>query len=135
MKNLFRIYFLLTVITIPLVSHSTNLSFLEGSKKEIRKEIKLEGALGGSSTVKSILQTPIEATICSSSLDVDFLSNMGNIDIQITSASEGFVYNNSVNTQTQTSLSINVSDWDNGIYEIRFIDSDGNYMQGTFEIE
>ncbi len=82
-------------------------------------------------STRSVLQTPIYATIGSTSLDVDFLSNLG---VEVYSLLGNSVYENKVNTQMQQKVSINVSDWDSGVYEIRFVDSDGNYMYGTFEI-
>ncbi len=129
MKNLLRISLLLFVIIIPFTGQSfTN----QDTSKE--KKIELRGTFR-ETPIKSLIQTPICASISLTSLNVDFLSNLGNIDIEITSVSEGFVYNNSVNTKTQTSLSIDVSSWNSGVYQIRFENSDGRYMYGTFEID
>jgi hypothetical protein len=130
MKNLFKICLLLSVI-IPQISHSSNVTPPEN---DAEKRIELKGYLEGSSTTKSVFQTPVEATISSNSLNVDFLSTLGDINVEVISVSEGLVYTNTVNAQTQQSLSINVSGWDYGMYEIRFTDSNGNYLYGTFEI-
>ncbi|MCG6191412.1 DUF3244 domain-containing protein [Maribellus maritimus] len=45
------------------------------------------------------------------------------------------VYEANINTQTQEYISIDVSDWEYGIYQVRFVCSTGQYMYGTFEIE
>lgn len=131
MKKLFRICLLLSVLIITQVGHSSNVIFHENNAE---KRIELKGDLEGSSATKSVFQTPIEATISSNSLNVDFLSTLGDINIEIISVSEGLVYTNIVNTNSQNKVSINVFDWDYGIYEIRFTDSNGNYLSGTFEI-
>jgi hypothetical protein len=82
-----------------------------------------------------LLPTPIKATISSSNLEIVFLSNLGNIEVEVSSTSGSLVYQNNVNTQTQQNLSIDVSNWDSGAYQIRFINSEGRYMYGIFEIE
>lgn len=85
-------------------------------------------------SVRSLILSPVEASISASALDVAFLEDLGDIDIEVYSGSGAVVYSESVNTQTQEQFSINVSEWDSGNYQIRFINSGGNYMYGVFEI-
>lgn len=77
---------------------------------------------------------PIRATISATSLDIEFLSNLGDINVEVYANNSGLVYEYNIDSQTQQSISISVSVWDSGIYEIRFVNSDGKYMYGTFEI-
>lgn len=130
MKDLFRISLFLIVILIPQISNSLSIAIPEGTKKDI----DLMGSFNEAST-RSPQQNQIQSTISSTSLDAEFLTNLGNINVEVYSATGSLVYENNVNTQTQQSISINVTSWDSGIYEIRFVNSDGNYKYGTFEIE
>ena len=130
MKNLFLICLFLSVVLIPQISHSST-SIASG---DIKKEIRLKGSLADA-TIRSVFPAPIQATISSSSLDVVFLSNVGDIEVEIYTASGNLVYENNVDTQIQGNLSIDVFGWDSGSYQIRFVSSTGQYMYGTFEIE
>jgi hypothetical protein len=130
MKNLFLICLFLSVVLIPQISHSST-SIASG---DIKKEIRLKGSLADA-TIRSVFSAPIQATISSSGLDVVFLSNVGDIEVEVYAASGSLVYENNVDTQTQENLSIDVFGWDTGIYQIRFVSSTGQYMYGTFEIE
>ena len=131
MKNLLLICLFLSDILIPQISHSSTSITSSG---DIKKEIRLDGSLSENST-RSLLPAPIEAIISDSNLEVVFLSNLGNIDVEVSSTSGSLVYQNNVNTQTQQNLSIIVSNWDSGTYQIRFTNSEGRYMYGSFEIE
>jgi hypothetical protein len=81
------------------------------------------------------LLNPIEATISTSHIDVDFLCDVVNINVVVYTESWAIIYENNVDTQTQKHLSIDISGWDSGIYQIRFVSSTGHIMCGTFEIE
>ena len=132
MKKLLFICFILWGTIIPGTANSTLPSFTDPA--DIKREIRLMGSLGTGS-IRSLLPDPIEATIGNSNLDVIFLNNVGIIDVVIYSESGDIVYTTTVDTQTQESLSIDVSGWDSGLYEIRFVNSTGQYMYGTFEVE
>lgn len=130
MKNLFLICLFLSVVLIPQISHSST-SIASG---DIKKEIRLKGSLADA-TIRSVFPVPIQATISSFRLDVVFLSNVGDIEVEVYTASGNLVYENNVDTQMQGNLSIDVFDWDSGSYQIRFVSSTGQYMYGTFKIE
>ncbi|WP_340112988.1 DUF3244 domain-containing protein [Maribellus mangrovi] len=132
MKNLFKICLLLSVLIIPQVSHS--LTFALPNPEDIEKVIDLDGNLGNSPE-KSLFPKPVYATISSFELNAEVSKNLGDINIEVYSITSGFVFENNVNTQTQQYISINISDWDSGIYEIRFVNSVGNCLYGTFEIK
>jgi hypothetical protein len=130
MKNLFRICLFISVVFSPQISNSST-SIASG---DVRKEIDLDGSLDDA-IIRSVFSAPIQATISSSSLDIVFLSNVGDIEVEVYAASGSLVYENNVDTQTQQNLSIDVFNWNSGVYQIRFVNSEGKYMYGTFEIE
>lgn len=129
MKNLFRICLFLSVIFMPLFSHSLTIISDDDDEK-----INLDGSLADQS-IRSVFSDPIQATINSSSLNVEFSNNLGIISVLVSSPSGSVIYDNNVNTQSQGTLSIDVSNWGSGVYQIRFVNSEGKFMYGTFEIE
>lgn len=130
MKDLSRISLFLIVILIPQISNSLPITTPKGTLREI----DLMGSFNETST-RSPQLSPIQATINSTSLDAEFLTNLENIAVEVYSATGSLIYENNVNTQTQQNISINVTSWDSEIYEIRFVNSDGLYIYGTFRIE
>lgn len=130
MKNLFRISLFIAVILIPQVSNSLTKAITEGTKRDI----DLMGSFLDVSP-RSPQLNPIHATISSINLEAEFLTHLGDIDVEVYTATGSLVYENNVNTQTQQTVLIGVSNWDSGVYEIRFVNLDGNYMYGTFEIK
>ena len=132
MKKLPIVLLVLVTLLFPGISQSSNSNLF--NQGDVQKEIDLMGSLSEIS-IRSVLPEPIYATIGSASLNVDFLYNIGNIDIEVYSITGAIVYSQSVNTQTQEQLSIDVTRWDSDFYEIRFVGSTGNYMYGTFEVE
>ena len=132
MKKLPIVLLVLVTLLFPGISQSSNSNLF--NQGDVQKEIDLMGSLSEIS-IRSVLPEPIYATIGSASLNVDFLYNIGNIDIEVYSITGAIVYSQSVNTQTQEQLSIDVTEWDSDCYEIRFVGSTGNYIYGTFEVE
>ncbi len=119
-------------ILLGIIITGTASSFLNTG--DVKREIRLKGSLYEGSA-RSVLPDPIQATVSSLSLDVVFFYNVGIIDVEIYSESGNIVYSESVDTQTQEYLSIDVSDWDSGTYHIRFVNLTGQYMYGAFETE
>lgn len=101
---------------------------------DVEKVIDLKGSLSEVS-VRSVLSATIQATISSICLDIVFSYNVSNIELEVYSASGSLICKDNIDTQTHNFLSIDVSDWDSGIYQIRFVNSEGQYMYGTFKIE
>lgn len=132
MKNLFLICLFLFVIFIPQIGQSSNFPLL--NPVDIEKVIDLDGSLAETPS-RSLLPVPIQATISTSSLDVVFLSHVGNIEVEVYTASGSLVYAYNVDTQTQENLSIDVFGWARGTYQIHFVNSTGQYIYGSFEIE
>ncbi|MBK5215875.1 MAG: DUF3244 domain-containing protein [Candidatus Pacebacteria bacterium] len=133
MKKLLLFSFILFTVFIPITSQSSNFPLLN-QEEDIERLIDLDGSLAETDQ-RSLLPTPIIATISTSSINVEFSNNLGIIIVEISSPSGSLIYDNNINTQAQTNLSIDVSGWDGGVYQIRFENSDGRYMYGTFEKE
>ncbi len=129
MKKLISICLFFFVILFPQISSS-----LTPDSSDVEKVIELDGALNNAST-RSILPDPISATISPYSLNINFLYNVGNISVEVYSLSGELIYETKMDTSTQSSISIDVTEWDSDFYEIRFLGSTGNYIYGTFEIE
>ncbi len=97
------------------------------------EEIKLRGSLQPNGP-RSVIR-PIQAFIGTSELNIDFLHDVGDIDVVVYDGAGNVVYQKTVNTLTEDHLSINISVWNPGNYEIRFINSEGRFMYGEFEID
>nr|WP_321357878.1 DUF3244 domain-containing protein [uncultured Draconibacterium sp.] len=132
MRMLPIVLLVLVTLLFPGISQSSNSNLL--NQVDVQKEIDLQGSLADTPT-RAVLPKPIYATIGSASLNVDFLYNIGNIDVEVYSITGAIVYSQSVNTQTQEQLSIDVTEWDSDFYEIRFVNPEGNYIYGTFGVE
>jgi hypothetical protein len=111
----------------PLLSSSINYS------SDAEDEIELSGSLSEIST-RSVI-CPIQAFKSTSEIRADFLYNLGDIDVFIYDEAGHVVYERTVNTSVEDQISIDISFFDQGINEIRFINSAGRFMYGEFEID
>jgi hypothetical protein len=111
----------------------TSKSFSSVLMSNTEKEIELHGSLSNIQP-RILLPNPIEAFINSSGLNAIFLSNLGDIDVVVYDASGAIVHQQTVNTQTEQQLTIDLYSWDKGVYQVKFINSTGQFMYGTFEI-
>jgi hypothetical protein len=111
----------------------TSKSFSSVLMSNTEKEIELHGSLSNIQP-RSLLPDPIEAFINSSGLNAIFLSNLGDIDVVVYDASGAIVHQQTVNTQTEQQLTIDLYSWYKGVYQVKFINSTGQFMYGTFEI-
>ena len=102
--------------------------FLDG-----KEEIELHNLVSTPSTRSVIHQ--IEVFKTTSELDVNFLCDVGSINMVIYDGSGNVVYEENVDATAVHQVSIDISDWHSGSYEIRFIDTDGNFMYGEFDVE
>lgn len=133
MKNLIQLSFFLFILLVSNTSQSKE-HMPPASGDDDDKIVDLEGTIPTSSG-RSMYIVPIKATINSSFLNITVLQNLGTISIEVTSTTGNSLYFSSINTQFQGNLSINVSNWNSGTYKIRFVNSIGEYLQGTFQIE
>lgn len=128
MKKFSQFCLFLSIVLATFSSYSSHSTYTSDED-----EIELHGDLSQNAT-RSLQQEPIEATISPTSLNISLANNLGDINIEVTSASGNIMYSSTVNTQTQTSLSIDVSSWNSGSYQIRFVNSSGQYLEGGFDI-
>jgi len=96
------------------------------------EEIELFNSLSEPSTRSVIRQ--VEAFKSASEVDVNFLCDLGTINIIIYDESDNMVYQENVDASAKRHLSIDISNWDQGSYEIQLIDADDHFMYGEFEI-
>ncbi|GHT41369.1 hypothetical protein FACS189437_08180 [Bacteroidia bacterium] len=82
---------------------------------------------------RSLIQ-PIQAFKNNFFVQVNFLSNLGTIDVYIYNEYGAVVYQEAVNTAVEREISIDISSLSSGEYTIRFVNSQNRYMQGDFEI-
>jgi hypothetical protein len=77
---------------------------------------------------------PFQATKSSSSITVNYLSNLSNIHVKIVDEYGQPVYDNSINPVSGEQLLINISNWNTGFYNLYFTDNAGGCIYGEFEI-
>lgn len=130
-RRLFTILILSGIMAFSNVKSSNSLLPI---CEDVQKEIELKGSLNEGS-IRSLVQIPAQATISTSTLEVFFLSNVGIVQVEISSQTEGLIYDESIDTNSQDYLSIDVSGWQSGFYQIRIENTCGQYLYGTFEIE
>jgi hypothetical protein len=80
------------------------------------------------------LTQAIQASKGEHSLQVNFLSRLGTIDVYIYDESGNAVYQQSVNTLVSQQVSIDITPLSSGEYTIRFVNAQNQYLQGDFEI-
>lgn len=131
MKNLLIFCFVLLGVIIPCSGESSSFQFSFQTDPE--EDIELLGDLSNPG-IRSVLPTPIQAMIGSNYLNAYFLYNVGDINVEVHNSSGELIYETSVDTSIQSSISIDVTEWNSGKYEIRFVNTIGSYMYGCFEI-
>lgn len=131
MKNLLFFCFVLLGVIIPWNGESS--SFQSSFQSDPEEEIELAGDISNPG-IRSVLPTPIQAAIGPNYLNAYFLYNVGEITVEVYNSSGELIYETSVDTSTQSSISIDVTEWNSGKYEMRFVSTTGNYMYGSFEI-
>jgi hypothetical protein len=62
------------------------------------------------------------------------LSDVGSIDVVVYDEFGNAVYQKTVDTPTENHLTIDISAWESGNYEVRFIGSEDQFMYGEFVI-
>jgi hypothetical protein len=100
---------------------------------EPEKEIELIGALP-TSLLKST-SCPVLCHIGHNQVQADFKKSMGVVDMFVQSSTKQTVWEQSVNTFVTTDAVIDITDWEPGIYQIRFVNAGGCNLYGEFKIE
>ena len=112
---------LLTVSTGYALTHK-----IDGDK------IRLKGEFPPPVT-KSLVD-PIEDFQTGQSIEVSFYSKLGIITIFIYDETGEIVYQQSTSTYSGLQLSIDITSFDSGVYTIEFVNAQGQYLSGSFEI-
>jgi len=112
---------------------SVPFSYSTGSFNAEDEEIELYGSLSVS-TRSSVIRPIIQAFKNSTALRANFLYNVGDMAVVICSENGNTVYEREVNTSEEDQLLIDLSTLDPGTYEIRFINTEGQFVFGEFEI-
>lgn len=131
-KSLFICVILFGIIAS--VKSSPICSTFQKADVDPEKEIELMGSLCDEN-VRALIITPIDATINNTSLNALFLNNLGTINVVIYSDSGNTVYDENVDTSNSSVLTIDVSNWDSGSYQIYFANTSGQCISGSFVIE
>lgn len=82
---------------------------------------------------KSLIK-PVQAFISCRSVEVNFNTALGIIDISVYDETGNTVYWQSVNAYAGLQVFIDIASFDEGWYTIEFVDSQGKYLSGDFEI-
>lgn len=132
MKKFLISFIIFLGVIVPWDSESSSFTLLNSG--DVEKKIELKGSLYEGSARSAFLY-PVQANISTYNLNVIFLYNVGKINVEVYSVTGNIIYEANINTDAQEHLSINVSNWCNGVYQIRLVSSTGHFMYGHFEIE
>jgi len=120
-------------LAIPVFMLLSSFSFTSTTQaKDVAKDVVLKGTLHNgilrSSTVDFIV------TMYADCINIDYLDDWSNITIEITNESGKLYYENIVDPVSGKSLMIDISDWENGSYQISFTNDSGGCVYGDFDI-
>ena len=105
---------------------------MNAKSSDTAKEIDLSGDLE-TGKQRSLIK-PIQVFIIEQSIEVDFNVGLGTIDVSIYDETGNAVYQQSVTTYAGQRIFIDITSFNPGEYTIGFIDSQGKYLEGNFEI-
>jgi hypothetical protein len=125
-KNYLLLFFCFSLFFIASVDAKSN------ECSDLLEQIELMGEFRAHK--QRSLEKPIQAFISEYSLQVNFLPNLGTIAVYIYDEQGAIVYQQSVNTSAEQDVYIDITFLSSGEYTIMFVDSQGQYMQGDFEI-
>jgi hypothetical protein len=96
-------------------------------------QIELHGSLSNGQLRPSFI--PFEVTQSANLITIAYQSTLSNIGIQITDELGVTVYSNNVNPVSGQQLSISITGWEAGSYEITISNSSGGFISGEFNIQ
>lgn len=126
-----RIVLLLSLIVCVSLSANLRNSFIQ--KTDTEKEIDLIGSLI-SPQPRTVIK-PIFLFLQAKCLRAYFNSSLGYLSIFIYDHSHNLRYEEFIDTSVQSNLLISTGFLETGVYTIEFTNPQGQYVQGTFEIE
>ena len=96
------------------------------------KEIRLNGNIPAG-TVRSLVQ-PVQVFITDTFLKVNFNASLGTISLFVYDETGSVVYRQSVNTYAGQQIRIDITAFEEGEYTIELVNSQNEYLCGSFEI-
>ncbi len=132
MKTRLLFTLLLTVFAVLFTDAFSNINL--GKSRDKEEEIILMGSLETGKVKSLFIPVPFEVWKSSTSIDVIYLSNLSNINVEVKNSSGQSVYSNNVNPVNGGHLLIDILGWEAGNYTITFSDSLGGCVYGAFTI-
>lgn len=108
-------------------------SFQKNYSRSSSSQISLSGRLA-TPTSRSISQ-PIEVFLYNKILNIYFVSYLDIIEIAISNDSNTIVYSEVISVSDKSKSLVDLSKFTEGIYVIRFKDSEGGELRGIFTVE
>lgn len=108
-------------------------SFQKNYSRSSSSQISLSGRLA-TPTSRSISQ-PIEVFLYNEILNIYFVSYLDIIEITISNDSNTIVYSEVISVSDKSKSLVDLSKFTEGIYVIRFKDSEGGELRGIFTVE
>ena len=78
---------------------------------------------------------PVEATLHEESVEIGFNHSLGSVTVTVVNGSGSTVFQQTVNATAGSGLSIDTAAWSNGVYTLSIVVANGDYLEGTFEID
>ncbi|GHV56226.1 hypothetical protein FACS1894182_02340 [Bacteroidia bacterium] len=136
MKKIFLFISLWGIAGSGLFTHSIGLASAMTVNSEIfaqdEETIELHGyfAIGR----MRALVSPFNVTLNESVLTIHYLLSAGNVQLDISDASGQLFYSDGIDVIANDQLLIDMSNWEEGTYNLSFTHSSGGIIYGSFEI-
>lgn len=131
------LYCILFIIGVHFVSGNQITVFASNSNKfcssKSSSKVILRGSLPNPTTRGVFL--PIEVFLSETGIDIHCLCDLGEIEISIIDEQGITVFNETVAAKSNTRLYIDLEDFPEGIYDIRFRNTTGDELSGMFNAQ
>ena len=135
MKKQFLLGLLFVALFMPMVCAVPVMEYRKMMEVKGR-HLTLIGKLDVPPTLKSPPlkppQQPVQVVQTGTTLEVLFLSNLGNLTITVVNEQAFTVFQQTVNATSGGTLIIGISSWASGNYVIKITDGQGGYLEGAF---
>lgn len=131
-----KLSILLSFMVLCLIANSENTIQLSNNciiQTEKDSKIDLSGNFPSTGT-RSVFE-PIILMQYSGYLEVEFSNNFGIILIEIKDKANNTIYHDAIDTNSQKHYQLFLSGYENGSCYIKFTNSQGRYLEGTFVIQ
>ena len=133
--KLFFLFFFIcsAAFTVSFADNFSNICLDNVINSDKKEEVLLSGTLG-TGMIKSLSIIPFDVWKSSTSIDISYLSNLSNIDVEIKNESGQSFFHSNVNPVSGQQLLIDIFGWAQGIYTITFTNDNGGCVYGSFTI-